>query len=275
MTTPNGTNPYPPGYVINFAEIYGITQAPAIAFVVIYFVILIICLIHAVLLFRKTHKVRFIFFFLSFYCVLREITFGTRAALLTDTSNVNLFTSESVFQASGFFALINVSYTLLKFWFIQAKNYLPPSIVTKIDTVTKLAYILLLGAVALGVAGGVMTATSGDLTNATGTNLATASKWIFFALTAVFLLITAYGIITMGEKTDDKTTILQKDVAILFLIGCFLNIKTCYNVASIYNTLLPREEAYFYPLGAVPEVIIVIIFCIPNIVKRFEYDEII
>jgi len=268
--TPNSTDPYPP-YEINYAHIFGITEAPAIAFVVIYFVILVACAIYS-FTFLKAKFVKTTFPYLSLYSSLRLISFALRAAVAVKGTNLELFTAETVFQAAGFFALINVSYSLMKLWYDQAKEYMPIQLQQKMTSITRIAHILLMVGIAIGVAGGVMSATAKDGSSSEGTSLTTGSRWIFFILTTVFFLICSFGALKLQQGNSEKTASLEKDVAILALIGAFLCIKTSFGVATIYNAQLSKEENYFYPLSVVPEILVMIVYCFPKVVARFEYE---
>jgi hypothetical protein len=63
-------------------------------------------------------------FFLSFspkipylpYFAVRVIAFALREAVSRNDTSINLYITAQVFYAGGFFAEINVSYTLMKKW---------------------------------------------------------------------------------------------------------------------------------------------------------------
>jgi len=193
-----------------------------------------------------------------------------------DGTELTIYIVAQCFLAAGFFAVVNVSYILFTKWYLQANEFFSRDSNGEFtQLLSRGSRLLLLAGVALGVTGGVLAnPTNGPSSVTLGTHLSTAAKVIFFVLTAALLLMCLYAYFYMGrQEKPDKTESLQKDVALLALIAAILNIRTAFNLATIKKPDLMFNEHYFYPLSVLPELIVLIVYCIPHVVSRFKYTD--
>lgn len=188
-----------------------------------------------------------------------------RAATAVNGTDLSLYITQQIVFSAGFFAIISVSFDLLKKWFLYARGSFPSPLV-------RLIYITLIAAVALSITGGVMSnPTSNADTVTKGTALINAGRWLFFSLTCAFFVVTSMSFLSHSSSSLEKVGVLKKDVGILAIVGALLNIKSCFSVSLIYNSLLVRQETYFYPLSVMPELLILCLYCVPTLVARFNY----
>jgi len=259
-------------YEINYADYFEITEAPAIAICIIYGIFFFICATYAIL--YRSESIKAVFPLLTFFSTMRTIAFGLRAGVAADGTDLNLYIASQVFLAAGFFALVNVSYTLIKIWYAQAKEYYTPQSQHRVAFLYRASHFCLLAAVACGVAGGSMSVpTASESQQNLASHLTTASRWLYFAAVVVFFMLASVGLQRVKFASNgDKTTELQIDVGILLVVAAFLMVRVCYSVSSI-DKLIGIEEKYFYPLSVLPELLVLIIYIIPGVVKRFNYTS--
>lgn len=69
----------------------------------------------------------------------------------------------------------------------------------------------------------------------------------------------------MGEASSFGRT---HGLHILVIITTLLLIREVFYIATIENMKVQTNEAYFYPLGALPELLVVMLFATPGLVPH-------
>eukprot|EP00026_Physarum_polycephalum_P012311 Phypoly_transcript_12605.p1 GENE.Phypoly_transcript_12605~~Phypoly_transcript_12605.p1 ORF type:complete len:277 (+),score=23.01 Phypoly_transcript_12605:243-1073(+) len=258
---------------IDYAKYYGITQAPAIAVAILFGIFLILCSIYAALLFREK-TVRSVFPSLCLFSLVRVVAFALRAKVATDGTNVNLFVIEQIVYSAGFFAVVNVCFNLLKTWVLHGKSIFSADTQKLAVNISRISHIVLLVAVGVGIYGGIKsTPTNSPSDIHTGLNLTHISRWIFLALTLVYLLLSLCGAVYIFryEYQDDCTAQMKKPIIVLVVLGFIINVRTIFNVAANTHTWIFYDQHLFYSLSVLPELLILSTYCIPGVVRRFAY----
>jgi len=256
---------------VNYAHVYGITKAPAIVVTVIFALFFIVCIVNAVRLIRAK-GVKLVFIYLSVFTSVRVLAFLLRADVASNGTNVNLFITQQIVYAAGFFAVVNTCYSLLHQWFAQAKEFFPDRVQGFMRLLSIVAHIVLLLAVGLGIIGGVNSTPSNSESKIhSGQNLTHISRWIFLILTLIYELIAISSVLHLQFYNDplEATNQLKKNVAILALVGIFLNIRTIFNVTSNTHIAIFYNEHLFYPLSVLPEMLVLCTLCFPGVVRRY------
>jgi len=133
--------------------------------------------------------------------------------------------------------------------------------------------IALSAAVILGIIGTVelssANATHNDIT--LGTNLRKASIIIFVVLVALLAFLTARFIISEAMnnhmyRRGNESFGLVHGAKILGLIAALLLAREVFMLATINNVAKEEREAYWYPLAATTELLVVCLFLTPDLV---------
>jgi len=254
--------------MVNYAEAYGIhSLAAAIIFLVIYtpFVPFYIW---------TSMKTRtFVYYMLTFFCVIRFIAFLLRSILAgsdSAASSLDLLIAEQVIYNVGFFGVLYSTYTLV----LDRQLLSGIEVHNPLQLITSNRHIIqttLTAAVVIGIIGAVDVSSSNPSSQATGKTLRIVSTAIFLAivvLLAIHLTFILFEMQSMTERYAGETRSFGRThgMYILIVIVLLLMIREIFYIATIENIKAQTNEALFYPLAALPEVLVVFLFAIPGLV---------
>jgi len=253
--------------MVNYADAYGIhSLAAAIIFLVIYTPFV------PFYLWRSVKLRTFVYYMLTFFCVLRLVAFLLRTIVASSDSagsELNLLIAEQVIYNVGFFGVLYSTYTLVLdrqlLGGIEVRNPL--------QCITSNRHIIqtvMTAAVVLGIIGAVDVSSSNLSSQATGKTLRTASTAIFLALVVLLAVHLTFIIIEVQEMKqyagETRSFGRRNGMYILVIIVLLLMIREIFYIATIQDINAQRNEALFYPLAALPELLAVFLFAIPGLV---------
>jgi len=253
--------------MVNYADAYGIhSLAAAIIFLVIYTPFI------PFYLWTSMKSRTFVYYVLTFFCVIRFVAFLMRAILAGSDSagsNLDLLIAEQVIYNVGFFGILYSTYSLV----LDRQLVAGIEVHNPLEVITSNRHIIqtvMTAAVVLGIIGAVDVSSSDLSSQATGKTLRIASTAIFLALVVLLAIHLTFIIIEMqGTKQDAGETRSfgrTNGMHILILIVLLLIIREVFYIATIRDTKAQKNEALFYPLGALPELLVVFLFAIPGLV---------
>ncbi|KAF8809298.1 hypothetical protein BYT27DRAFT_7136418 [Phlegmacium glaucopus] len=255
----------------NFAKATGIQSlAGAIVFTVLYAPLLAFFI-------RKcfTHPT-YVHYVLTFFCAIRVAAFAIRTALAASSSageSLGLVIAESTLFGVGYFSLLYSAYTLVLDRMLISD--VPPSNhpllrLTQNRRIFRLAVLL---ALVLGIV-------ASSTTNSNGTST-TTTKSLHIASTAIFLVLTVLQVIQTvilaksGMSGRSQYYIRDKDSIgvrygnyILLVISLLMLIRETFAMATVTNSAKQDNEHFWYPLLALPEILVVILYTTPGLVPR-------
>jgi hypothetical protein len=256
----------------NFAAAVGIhSLAGAIVFTVLYVPLLAFFSLKCF-----THPT-YVHYVLTFFCLIRVTAFIIRAVLAgsaTAGESLGLVIADEILSSVGYFSLLYSAYTLVLdrtlLSDLQAANH--P--ILKFTQDRRLFRLLLLVGVILGVVAASETTSSGPSNTSTTKALRITSVVIFLFLTVVQALQT--GILaTSSISGHSQYYIRGKDSLgirfgnyILLIISFLLVIREIFSVATVMNATKQDNEHFWYPLLALPEVLVVMLYVTPGLVPR-------
>ncbi|KDQ62821.1 hypothetical protein JAAARDRAFT_471835 [Jaapia argillacea MUCL 33604] len=277
---------------INYASLSGIhSVAAAVVFAVIY-APLILFYIH-----QSIKRPTYVFIVLSFFCTLRVTAFVMRAILAGSTSageNLNLMIAEQIIYSTGFFGLLYSAYTLVLDRELIRSRPPPPGPLGLLSRLTRSRYLIriaLMAAVALGITGAINSSEAKTVSAAqNGLKLRQISIYIFLAVCV--LLAGETLSLVVGELLDTRDvsseTIAmapgQKPYPVqaplssgkhvlrtLLLIALLLLLREVFFAATTGSSSATTQakannEALFYPLSALPELLAVCLFAVRGLV---------
>jgi hypothetical protein len=249
---------------INYAKLFGFhSVAAAIIFAILY-----------VPLFGWMSRMSFVrptyvYSVLTLFCAIRIAAFSIRAALAGIESageNSSLFIADEVLSAVGYFGLLYSAYTLvldLELLSDRPRSKNPILIITRNRGIFRMAMSI---AVALGIA----SATIDNGQSSTAKALHKISVIVFFILT----LLQAFQTVVLakieradgGYKQGNKTFGNKHGIMILMFISILLLIREVFSVSTLTNLARFNKEHFWYPFVAVPEILAVILYSIPDLV---------
>jgi len=207
------------------------------------------------------------------FCAIRVTAFVMRAVLAGSDSagtDFGLFIGESIVYSVGFFGLLYSVYTL-----VLDREILSGSVVnTPISRITSNRHIIRL-ALTAAVVIGIVGSTESNSTKQSDINLShtlrQVSVVIFLVVTALlaihtlFLVREEHAALRRGSlpRTSFGSTY---GMYILCLIVIFLLIREIYLTITTFQNISHQNEAAWYPLSALPELLAVLLFAVPGLV---------
>ncbi|KDQ62822.1 hypothetical protein JAAARDRAFT_30735 [Jaapia argillacea MUCL 33604] len=285
---------------INYASYSGIhSVAAAVIFAVVYAPLLVFYILQSI------RRPTYVFIVLSLFCALRVTAFIMRAILAGSTGageNLNLIIAEQVIYSTGFFGLLYSAYTLvLDRELLNPRPLLPGplGLVSRLIRSRHLIRIALSAAVAIGIVGAINYSEAKTPSAAhSGLKLRQISIYIFLAvcvLLAAETLSLVVGELADGRNDASETIVMtpgQKPYPVhpshlsgkhvlptLLLIALLLLIRESFFTATTGNSSATTQakannEALFYPLSALPELLAVCLFAVRGLVPdRRELQE--
>ncbi|KAF8844809.1 hypothetical protein BDN67DRAFT_962245 [Paxillus ammoniavirescens] len=256
----------PPGY--NYAAAFGIhSLAAAVIFALVYFPLF------GFFIFKAIARPTYVFIMLSFFCAVRITAFILRALLAhvpADGQNLDMLIAYEVIYNTGFFGLLYSAYTLVADRVAFARN--PPNgPISRLLRMRFLFRMALAAAVAIGITGaidaGLGTTTS---TINTGNTLRKVAIYIFLVCAALVLLQTIFlaraELSDGGYRGSGEHTASKYGTYVLLIISLLLVVREAFFAATADKSTQQNNEAIWYPLAALTELVAVILFVTPNLV---------
>ncbi|KAF9227746.1 hypothetical protein BS17DRAFT_799955 [Gyrodon lividus] len=256
----------PPGF--NYAAAFGIHSLPAaVIFAIVYFPLFAFFVSKAIV--RPTY----VFIILSFFCTVRITAFILRALLANvpaDGQNLNMLIAYEIIYNTGFFGLLYSAYTLVTDRVAFAKN--PPSgPISRLLRMRFLFRMALAAAVAIGITGAIdySLGTTSRTIN-TGNTLRKVAVYIFLVCAALVLLQTIFlarvELSEGGYRGSSEQIGSRHGIYVLLAISLLLVVREAFFTATTDKPTQQNNEAIWYPLSALTELIAVILIGTPGLV---------
>ncbi|KAH9915888.1 uncharacterized protein B0H18DRAFT_1124569 [Fomitopsis serialis] len=298
---------------INYAKAYGIESlAGAIIFTIIYAPLL------AFYIFQGIRRRTRVYVVLCLFCLMRVVSFALRSALAGSTAaatNENVLIAYEVLYNIGFFGVLYSAYTLVleRESLIDMDTFLvycpgPLQLIFRLTRRRSLIRIVLMAAVAIGIAGVVcpafpyapyvMSLTQSPASGGhhecqntgrlePGTTLRSASVYIFLAVTCLLVVqALAFSFATMrtlakkprggGEQQYTGMSTYRASLGetygifILLVISALLLAREAFYAATTHNTAQQSNEHLWYPLSALTELVAVVLFAVPGLIPAHD-----
>jgi len=257
-----------PAGQINYARAFGIKSVAAAAvFAVLYAFLL------PYYIFRAFRNPSYVLIVLSLFCAIRVTAFVMRAVLAGSSgaaSNLGLVIGESIVYSVGFFGLLYSTYTLVLDREIVGglkANY-PLSKITSNRHVIRLA---LTAAVVVGITGSTFYSTTNSSDLSLSNTLRKVSIIIFLVVTALLVIHTLFLVREERAAIRNGASPFGSPLGMytLCIIVILLLIREIYLTATINKI---QSERSWYPLAALPELLAVCLFAVPNLIPdKREY----
>ncbi|KAF8166171.1 hypothetical protein BJ912DRAFT_913804 [Pholiota molesta] len=256
---------------INLAKAFGFhSEAAAIAFAVIY-----------VPLFgwftrQCFARPTYVYFIINLFCQIRLAAFVLRAILIrVDSVGEKLapLIADEVLFGVGFFSLLYSAYTLVLD--IEIKQNRPPSpnFLVRVTKNRHVFRVVLMLAVVLGVMASTGTSKNGTVSGTAQTERK-VSTILFLVLTILqasqTLFLVQMDIADPHERRPNESFGSRNAMTILLAVSLLLIVREGFSTATMTNALKQNNEHFWYPLMAVPEVLVVLLLSLPGLVPRKE-----
>jgi hypothetical protein len=249
----------------NYArEVFGIRSLPAaIIFAVLYAFLL------PYYLWRASRNRTYVLIILSLFCAIRVTAFVIRATLAASDSagsNLSLCIGEQIVYSVGFFGLLYSVYTLVLDR-EMVSGHVAKNPIARLTSNRHLIRFALMAAVAIGIVGSVNSDSSSLSTQNTGKTLRRVSTIIFLVVTALLaihtLFLIRHAIVTPKLGSQRASVGTTHGMHVLGLIIALLLVREIYLTITVGK--IPNE-AVWYPLAALTEIIAVFLFSVPGLV---------
>ncbi|KAF8963767.1 hypothetical protein BDZ97DRAFT_1819087 [Flammula alnicola] len=253
---------------INYAKAFGLhSETAAIVFAILY------TPLFGWYIRQSFARPTFVHFILVLFCAIRLTAFAMRAALISLDSagqNLNILIADEVLFGVGFFSLLYSAYTLVLDLEIMSDRPESNNPIIRLTKNRFLFRLTLTAAVALGI---VAISSKTNPPSKTDQILHKVSTIIFLALTILqafqTLLLTRMEIEARGqEKHYNKPFGARHAMAILFLVSILLLVREAFVTATVNNSAKQNNEHFWYPLLAIPEILVALLFGTPGLVPR-------
>lgn len=262
----------------NYAAIIGIhSLGGAIVFAILFAFLLAFFI-------RKsfTHPT-YVHYVLTFFCVIRVAAFIIRAVLAGSTKageTLGLVIADEILSQVGYFSLLYSAYTLVLdrtlLSDLQAANH--P--ILRITQAKKLFRLVLTAGVVIGIVAASRTTSAGPSNTSSTKALRITSVAIFLVLTVVqaiqTVVLATSSVSAQSEyyKRGKDSLGIRHGNYILVIISVLLMIRELFLISTVTNVTKQYNEHLFYPLVALPEILVVILFTTPGLVpRRAEIQE--
>ncbi|KAJ7092854.1 hypothetical protein B0H15DRAFT_947676 [Mycena belliarum] len=250
---------------INYAALSGIDSVSAAVIFAILFLIAGAWFVRQTI--KNTTQVHIV---LILFCAIRVTAFILRAIMAHSTSqgsNLNLFITDQVLLAVGFFALVYSAYTLVLDRDVLAggerQGIFSPNL---LRNARGFRLILSVG-VALGITA-VTSSTSSDPGDAaTGKTLRKAGTAIFLALTVIQL---AQSVLFFSNQGYSKSSVRswgdRNGRYLLCVVSLLMLVREVFVTATINDASKQNDERLWYPLVVLPEFLAVLCYSVTGLV---------
>jgi len=253
----------------NYARSTGIhSVAGAAIFAALYAIIL------PYFTFRAIRNPTYVLIILTLFCAIRVTAFVMRAVLAGSDSagsDLGLVIGETIVYSVGFFGLLYSVYNLVLDRELLSGNEMRNNPISRITSNRHLIRIALMAAVVVGIIGSTYISSTKPSDLSLSKTLRRVSVIIFLVVTALLALHTLF--LVRQENAALRRGSLQRTsfgatygMYILCLIVIFLLIREIYLTISTLNNVSHQDEAVWYPLAALPELLAVFLFAVPGLV---------
>ncbi|GLB35636.1 hypothetical protein LshimejAT787_0212010 [Lyophyllum shimeji] len=255
-------------HAINYAKAFGIESVAAAIVFTIAYVPLFGWFVR-----QSFGRPTYVFFVLSFFCVVRMTAFIIRAVLAgSDTAgqNLGLLIGDEVLFGVGFFGLLYSAYTLVLDR--RLLTNVPPGTdpLSQLTQNRRIFRLALTVAVALGIVGSTQ-AQSSDPHK--GNTLRIVSTVIFLVLTVLLVYQTVLlARIELHLTSGGYSTPAHQSFGhgygayVLCVIALLLLVRETFTTATVSNYAKQYNEHFWYPLYALPEIVAVVLYATPGLV---------
>ncbi|KAJ7612332.1 hypothetical protein DFH06DRAFT_1243643 [Mycena polygramma] len=251
---------------INYAAAFGINSvAAAVIFAVLY-------LPFGLWFVRQSIKnTTYVYIIMTLFCTMRFTAYIIRAVLAsssTQGSNLSLFIADQVLFGVGFFALLYSAYTLVLDRDVLAGGGKRGGLLSlNILDNSNLFRMILSATVAIGIVATIDISSSNPSAVSTGKTLRKASIALFFALTVIQAIQTAWYFKEQDySKSSGRAWGDRNGRYLLCLISLLMLVREVFFIATLNNSTRQNEEQLWYPLVALPEFLAVICYSISGLV---------
>ncbi|KAF8179636.1 hypothetical protein BJ912DRAFT_982311 [Pholiota molesta] len=255
----------------NLAKAFGFeSEAAAIFFAILYIPLL------GWYIRQSFARPTYVHIILALFCTIRIGAFILRAILISMDSvgkSLAALIADEVQFGVGYFGLLYSSYTLvLDLEILQNR----PQSSNPLVRLTKNRLFFRIGlfvAVVLGILSAKEISSNGTISH-TGNIEHIVSTILFLVLT----LLQAFQTVvlaraehsTIGERRNNETFGSRHSMTILSAGALLLVVRELFYTATIVNTAKQNNEHFWYPLVAVPELLVVTLLATPGLVPRRE-----
>ncbi|KAF8963766.1 hypothetical protein BDZ97DRAFT_975361 [Flammula alnicola] len=212
-------------------------------------------------------------FALVFFCTIRLAAFAIRAALISLDSagrNINVLIADEILFGVGYFSLLYSAYTLVLDLEIIAGRPESNNPIIRLTKNRQLFRLPLTVAVALGIAAA---ASNNGAESTSNQALHKASTIIFLLLTILqafqTTILTRMEIEGHGKERRDNESFGERHaMSILLLVSVLLLVREVFVTATVNNTFKQNNEHFWYPLMALPEILVALLFATRGLVPR-------
>ncbi|KAF7366919.1 hypothetical protein MSAN_00950600 [Mycena sanguinolenta] len=249
----------------DYASAFGIhSVAAAVIFAVLYLPL-------SLWFIRQSIKnTTYVYIILTLFCAMRLTAFIIRAILADSTkqaSNEGLFIADEVLFGIGFFALLYSAYSLVLDRDVIAGGEGPAFFSLNLLRNPNLFRMLLTAGVAVSIIGTTDSTSTNPTHVSTGLKLHKAGIAIFFALTIVQMVQTAwYFREEHSLKSSERKFGDRNGPYLLSLISILMLVREVFFIATLNNSARQNEEQLWYPLVAVPEFMAVLCYSVSGLV---------
>ncbi|KIP08657.1 hypothetical protein PHLGIDRAFT_103999 [Phlebiopsis gigantea 11061_1 CR5-6] len=266
---------------INYARFEGINRSELGGAVVMAIAFAVLFVFNVV---RSIRHTTYVLVVLSIFCLIRVTAFTMRAVLSGNEKageNLNVVIAEGIIYSVGFFGLVYSAYTLvldrLRMMRDRHSSNGLANMILGIICNRRLVRIGLLVAVSLGVAAGSLTGSDSQSTLNIATALHRASIYIFLAIVASLVIVTAnlaYDEHKEGMMKHEASIGRQYRVLVLLAIAFLCLTRESFYAATAKDSVKQNNAHLWYPLSALPELLAVMLFAAPGLVpSRRELAE--
>ncbi|KAG5642854.1 hypothetical protein DXG03_002031 [Asterophora parasitica] len=188
-------------------------------------------------------------------------------------NNINLIIAEQVLFSIGFFSLLYSAYTLVMDRELMSDYPSAGGIISRVIRKRRLYRLVLLAGIVIGAVGiSDSNPSNSPSTISTGMSLHLASAIIYLVLVALLAfqtLILAKAELRnggSGYKHSKASFGARYGIYILLVIAQLLVVRESFAVATANDFTAANNEHLWYPLIALPEILAVMLYSIPDLV---------
>jgi len=263
---------------LNFAALIGIhSLGGAIVFAIVFAFLL------AFFIGKSFTHPTYVHYVLIFFCVIRVAAFVIRAVLAGSQKagqTLGLVIADEILSQVGYFSLLYSAYTLVLDRTLLSDLRAANHPILRITQSKGLFRLVLTAGVVIGIVAATRTTSTGPSNTPNTKALRITSVAIFLVLTivqAVQTIILATSSISAQSQyyTRGKDSLgIRYGNHILLIISALLMIRELFLISTVTNTAKQYNEHFFYPLVALPEILVVILYTTPGLVpRRAELQE--
>ncbi|KAF8888345.1 hypothetical protein BD779DRAFT_1524940 [Infundibulicybe gibba] len=242
---------------INYAKLFGLGSAAApVVFAVLYIPLLGWFVRQSIV--RPTFVVRT----LALFCAIRITAFIIRAVLAGSDSaghNLGLLIGDEILVSVGFAGLLYSAYTLVLDRMLLSDSSKPTGMIARLAADRIIFRVVMIVAVALGFSD-PHTANGGKILRI----VSTVTLLVFTVLQAYLTLRVVRA--ECAYRQSDESWGMKHGSYILCAISLLLFIREAFTTATSSDVARQNNEHLWYPLSALPEILVVALYATPGLV---------